>query len=416
MLMLCAYGRLQGQTRLSTQPLTIGDTIPDITLGNLYNYPAKTAKLSAFKGKVVILDFWATWCGSCLKAFPKMMAAQQQYNNSLQVIMVGADPADNKEQLHSFFKKRQGITGKPFTLPCVLQDTLLRSYFPFTSIPQYVWLDDNRVINAITTAEEVTEENIQRFVADKKIALATKNDNLLFDASKPFLVNGNGSNNGNFVYRSVFTPSQQNLGSTVAIKSGSDDKITRYSIINYTLKAMLQQAFPAVSDVRANRFVANDSMDLSFLDSVFCYEINTRPVSKTVLQRYMQEDISRAFGIQVTKEKRLFNCYVLSLADTLKLPLTKGKTPFVALDGETDFSQFQNQPAGTLANYLENILKAPVLLDERCQAMLLDVQFPKGFAAWQYPQIKSFLATIGFYITQSRQQLDAVVVYPTLNN
>jgi thiol-disulfide isomerase/thioredoxin len=52
--------------------LTVGDTVPDITIRNVYNYPDSVIKLSDLKGKLTILDFWATWCGSCLSAFPEM--------------------------------------------------------------------------------------------------------------------------------------------------------------------------------------------------------------------------------------------------------------------------------------------------------------------------------------------------------
>lgn len=46
--------------------LTVGDVMPDITFNNLVNYKSSSAKLSDFKGKLVILDFWATTCLSLI--------------------------------------------------------------------------------------------------------------------------------------------------------------------------------------------------------------------------------------------------------------------------------------------------------------------------------------------------------------
>ena len=56
-----------------TKPLKIGDAIPATvwtTPLQVVNAPQKTTTLSADKGKLILLDFWNTWCSSCLKNFP----------------------------------------------------------------------------------------------------------------------------------------------------------------------------------------------------------------------------------------------------------------------------------------------------------------------------------------------------------
>ena len=55
--------------------LKIGDTIPEeiwTTPLPMGNSPEKTTTLAKDRDKLILLDFLATWCGSCLKNFPKM--------------------------------------------------------------------------------------------------------------------------------------------------------------------------------------------------------------------------------------------------------------------------------------------------------------------------------------------------------
>lgn len=57
-----------------SHPGQIGQPAPDFTV----NDPGKTVKLDQYKGKVVVLNFWASWCPPCLEEFPSLIALQKQ--------------------------------------------------------------------------------------------------------------------------------------------------------------------------------------------------------------------------------------------------------------------------------------------------------------------------------------------------
>ena len=60
-------------------------------------------ELSDYTGKIVYLDFWASWCGPCRKSFPWMSDLQNRYQNDLKVIAINLD--EDREQALAFLKK-----------------------------------------------------------------------------------------------------------------------------------------------------------------------------------------------------------------------------------------------------------------------------------------------------------------------
>lgn len=76
-----------------------GRMAPNITDGS-------TFKLSDFKGKYVVLDFWGTWCSACVKGFPKMRTYYNKY--STKVEFVGIACRDKKTMWEEFIK-REGL-------------------------------------------------------------------------------------------------------------------------------------------------------------------------------------------------------------------------------------------------------------------------------------------------------------------
>jgi len=157
------------------KPLKIGDKMPDLVLNNVINYKSKSINLSDFKGKLLMLDFWATWCKWCIEEFPKDDSLQHKYGNKLQIVLVDCQKTkDDETKVQAFYEDRLKAD-KKFSLPSVYLDTTLMAMFPHYIIPHYVWVKDG-VIIAFTDQEQVTWANIEMTLKGKTVPLKMKQD------------------------------------------------------------------------------------------------------------------------------------------------------------------------------------------------------------------------------------------------
>jgi peroxiredoxin len=81
--------------------ISIGEPAPDVVLKD---ESGKTVQLSEYKGKVVFLNFWATWCLPCIKEMPEMQTVNAAFKDrKFQMLAVSVDL--NWEKVNDFYKQ-----------------------------------------------------------------------------------------------------------------------------------------------------------------------------------------------------------------------------------------------------------------------------------------------------------------------
>ncbi len=108
---------------LSIPLIEVGQSAPDFELKRVF--PAATTqteelkaekkakeelvKLSDFKGKYVILDFWATWCGPCLRKLPELKSLHSKIKSDDRFVLIGVslDDAKDEKAVGKFLAKRE---------------------------------------------------------------------------------------------------------------------------------------------------------------------------------------------------------------------------------------------------------------------------------------------------------------------
>ena len=89
---------LAGTFFTASAALKVGDTLPDLASFSL------EGKLpDALKGKIVIVDFWASWCLPCAKSFPVLDELQKKYGDKVIVLAVNVD--EKKSKMDNFLAK-----------------------------------------------------------------------------------------------------------------------------------------------------------------------------------------------------------------------------------------------------------------------------------------------------------------------
>jgi peroxiredoxin len=98
-----AKSKLTENKLLVTARSNFGDnTAPDFTL---YTLDGEEVRLSDYLGKVVIIDFWATWCAPCRKGIPDLVSIQNEFKDDLVVIGISLDPPATQDELAPFIKQ-----------------------------------------------------------------------------------------------------------------------------------------------------------------------------------------------------------------------------------------------------------------------------------------------------------------------
>ncbi|WP_299556414.1 TlpA disulfide reductase family protein [Seonamhaeicola sp.] len=133
MLLLMSFTSVQAQTKVE-----IGKAAPGF---ELQASDGKTYKLSDFKGNLVVLDFWAMWCGPCKKKMPKIQELKDKYGDKgVEVISLLTMNAGAEERAENYFKE------KGYSLKLLFGDNELVKNYDLKFLPTVTVIDKKGVV------------------------------------------------------------------------------------------------------------------------------------------------------------------------------------------------------------------------------------------------------------------------------
>ncbi len=345
---------------LKAQTLTTGQRIPALEISNILNHHTDRIRLSDFKGKIIILDFWNHYCTACIKSFPKLDSLQKQFKDDIQIILVNKESKDSTKR---FFEKRPRI--KRPNLIMITGDKQLSELFPAEGYPYCVWIDHIGVIRKFSGSNVISEQSIINFLAGKTQYFIDPTKTrfgspLNFDRFKYFsyLSQCNDTLNiGNieraYINDSSYIHMASNCASVVELFKKAYSENGKYNF--NTLYGLNLQIDDSVKYLKPHKI---ELLDTWFAKYGYNYELYL-PASKSD-QSYniMQEDLQRYFSLKAAIKEKNIETIVIKVVDSAKIK-TKGGVPINSLGGEhygeresDGHRRLLNQPYSLLSTYL----------------------------------------------------------------
>jgi thiol-disulfide isomerase/thioredoxin len=173
LLLICAIGFSQ---LLSAQVVTnlVGKPAFDFTLKKL-NSDELIALSEIDKSKIVVIEFFATWCGPCIQAIPHMNELSEKFKGqSVEFLYVTYE--EDEAKLNRFVEKRS-------LKPSVAIDKgfLMFKQYEAWAIPQTLIIDKNRIVVVNTHPTKITEEIISNVLNSKPVNLEKNGERTYFE-------------------------------------------------------------------------------------------------------------------------------------------------------------------------------------------------------------------------------------------
>lgn len=380
--------------------LTVGDQCPNILIKHIINYGSSQVSIDDFKDKLLIIDFWATWCAPCVSMIPVTESLQNEFKEQLAVLLVTTQDSSTVTNFFRNMKRaNHAIPGS------ATGDTVLSSLFNHVEIPHYVWIGKNRKVLAITGGEQLTKKNIQSIIDGESLHLAIKKDEeKIIDEQKAFFTIGNEIQIGNefqfqkleessSLYHSVITKSIAGFGSEdgsfenkLESKNSSIGGLYRFAagegqlsnmFLNSTIWEVTNSAIKPFTDSTGLLMDKNLQTAFWMKDHTFCYELVFPEALAEQKFDIMLRDLNNYFGalydIEGRLELRKTKCLVLVRNGAGVSSGTTGKNPNSFSDAY--HLKLTNQPVAMLINYLGIYLDLlPPLVDETKYTENIDIE------------------------------------------
>jgi thiol-disulfide isomerase/thioredoxin len=147
---------MQGGRQEAAVGINVGEIAPDFTLLDL---EGKEVRLGEFRGKVVFVNFWATWCPPCRAEMPDIESLYQEHKDK-GLVVIGIDISESEATVRQFVQR--GGYSWTFVLD---SDGAVAASYNIRAIPTSFFIDREGVIQAVNIGA-MTKKGIEATLAE----------------------------------------------------------------------------------------------------------------------------------------------------------------------------------------------------------------------------------------------------------
>ncbi len=407
-------------------PLHVGSTVPDVAFENVLNFPGANFKLSTFRKKAILIEFWGSNCAACIQKFPMLDSVQKKYSADFSVLLVSSSKADTKEKVGMILDRLSRSKASKIGLPFILDDKKLNELFPHDAVPYYIWLDSNFKVVALTNTNEVSPARLESFIKGENLNFL-ENEQFKYDQHLPLFASNNGGTGKSIIARTTLSGYIPGLHSATFIdkndppntRLANAQKVTKVVLTNQTILEFIKRAytyfsFPERIDWPDTVFQTLNNKGRSgewMITNSYTYELIIPPASYATAMSQMQEDIRKYFGYSAVREKTLSDCYTLNVDTTLmRTNVTKGGKRLNLLD-DSLVRAFKNCTIFEMCTSLENLLKLPVI-DESHYSGRVSIDLENADLK-NFTSLKDALRNKGINIEKGQRFIDKLCIIET---
>lgn len=323
----------------------LGKTAPNYTFSNILNSEVDNISINDLKGKTVILEFWATWCGPCIPAMKKLDSLQKEFKDELEIITVSSESA---ERLQKF------ITSSNTSLK-IVSDSIHSENFRYKSIPHSIIIDKQGIVRAITNPNNINSNVIHNLMANNEIDLEVKDDFYI----DPDLTVETLKAEANADFRLELKNYNQEKRGGYSLFRDSEGNTKGIEMWNSTIPRLYQTLFDVASP---SRMIYKDSLSKKDFPYEEAHQYNlTIEVSDKYQDKWEElgiDFLNEYFNVNAKMGIDSMDCFVLKNVDS------------TLLESQSDSSYFNFRGTilntkkikmSQLAEYLENFTAIPVL-------------------------------------------------------
>lgn len=431
MILACISIALKAQDHSKILGLNLGDRLPE----NLWELPLDVVNhpsgneqitLNDYRDKkLIILDFWATSCGPCLKSFPKLDSLQADFKDDLAILLVnGKGSRDTPQRIKNVLSKRVN----PVQMPSIINDTILTKLFSPQSLTYSVWIRDGKVFG-LTLSDKITKNSLSDAIAGISDSIS-QNSGAVALAEKNQFASALSEDDSSYIYRSLLRGYNEQLTRRSIVIQDSSGQVSRIVFANSPILDFYKLAYyPRLASYGAARTILHVTdpnrlhvpTDLTVSNGwmeqhTFNYLATFPARSNEEAIELFTADIDRYFGYRVEFTEREIGCWIISAKDPKKI------TEFPAdLPRETNLSDdsglplfVQNYPFSSLVGHLERMHEEP-FIDETQISKPVSMDLPADLM--DMAQLKRSFEKQGLRLVKEIRKIEvAIITDPKTNN